>query len=211
MDAGTIRIVTFALAALVVVGYVLFIRWRIRVHRAREAQELERRAPSSTPSADAILARHDQHAGTTAPEPVRPAPTAAPESVPESTRDAAVELPPRAPNGAALTVVEATAGLVVPDGLAPHPDATPHPGALDRIAFVGDAVPVDTLREQIDDALVALGYEVTWTGEEGIARRQPDEVRITLHPVAVTAMIDGRPAFPYAPESSVVVDLWIAG
>ena len=113
--------------------------------------------------------------------------------------------------GAATTVLDAVVGISLPCDLVPHPDAAARPGAHDRVALITSAAPADAVRIELATALEDVGYEVRWDGDEGLATRPGTDLRVSLYDAPATADLGGKPAFPFAPAGSVVVDLWLPG
>ncbi len=215
MDADVIRAITFSAALVVLISYGVFVMWRVRVHRRRREAE-EGRATNDSLSSDATL------------RPTRPAPTvsdpppAAAEPVPhpptrpapEVNRDPTPPIEPAAPPppaspGRPATVLDAVQGIALPHDLVPHPDAAPRPAAVDRVALTGSMISEEDLIDGLTGALTDLDYEITWAEAEGLARKGPAELRVSVYTSPRTSLIDGVPAFPLAVEGAVVVDFWI--
>lgn len=214
MDASVIRTITFGIAFMVFVAYVIFVSWRVRVHRRRRAAE-EAGPTSSTMSSDAMLQRSAAPPQRTPGTATDQSPTVT-DGDPPKNADAAKPSPPLrgaeadGPAHQPATVLEAVQGISLPHDLVPHPDATARPGAVDRVALIGSMVEFETLRDGVDEALNAIGYEVIWDDSEGMARNGRAELRVNIYASARTAVFEGVAAFPLAGDGAVVVDFWIA-
>ena len=87
----------------------------------------------------------------------------------------------------------------------PRHDRRPWTASL----LTGSMISEEALIGGLDDALADLGYEVTWAEAEGLARKGPAELRVSVYTSPRIALIEGVPAFPLAAEGAVIVDFWI--
>lgn len=66
----------------------------------------------------------------------------------------------------------------------------------------------ETVGSALGEALEQIGYQVTrMGGNDAIAARGPDQIRVTVHGRPDTLLVGKKPAFPTAAADSVLVEL----
>jgi hypothetical protein len=179
----------YLLAGLVLVAYVLWVRTRWRAEKQQKADK------AAAAAAGSAALRSPPVISATA-EPPKP-PTSA--SVPPPL------LPAQPPSpGVARPVADAVRGITMPCNLAPIVDVPAIATAADRAAFVTSDAPFEVVSAALEAALQALGYQVGWVGDElAHAQRDADGIEISVR------RFPRSHGYTTAPESSVVVDMWI--
>lgn len=223
--------VFYALLAVVVALYAVFVGWRVRVHRGRRAlasgsspsrRGRGRGAPAEPLDNEARLARALEAAARIAGE----TPVHATNSPPPLTQPGAVSTERRPPAPAPhlpaadpvemerptgpATVAEMLQGIRLPADLAPLTTMASRPGAGDRVAFWTASTPAELAGPTFIDSLLAIGCTVARV-EPSLYTIERDAARAALlvHPDGRLATIDGAPAFPSVPESAVVIEIWL--
>jgi hypothetical protein len=198
-----ILVATWGAAVVVVLLYVLFVVWRVRVHR-------QRRTPKA---ADAATATHDDRLARALDAAARisgqtPQPTSAPTSTPVvHEAPLAPVAPPQAPS--LTSVAEVLAGIRLPNDLAPLTTMAPRVGAGDRVAFWTDEAGAEVVGPAFIDELRRIGCEVTQIDMMSFAATRDGTRAIVLfHPDGRLARIDDALAFPSVP-AAVVVEIWL--
>ena len=185
----------WALAGLVVALYVLFVVWRLRVERRKNAMQQD--STSSLSSTLARAAASALPAEPSAPRVDTPVATPAPPGATATTG-----APP-------ATVAEALAGISLPNDLAPLTSMAPRGGTGDRVAF-WTAVPVEVVGPAFGDELERLGYTISPLDADTLAaQRGAARLIAIIHPDGPRATIGGQRAFETVPELSTVIEVWI--
>lgn len=222
--------VFYALLAVVVALYAVFVGWRVRVHRGRRAlasassprRGRGRGAPAEPLDNEARLARALEAAARIAGE--TPVHATTPPSPPIRPSTVSAERRPPAPGphlpaadpvemeqaGGPTTVAEMLQGIRLPADLAPLTTMASRPGAGDRVAFWTASTPAELAGPTFIDSLLAIGCTVARV-EPSLYTIERDATRAALlvHPDGRLASIDGAPAFPSVPESAVVIEIWL--
>ena len=205
-----ILLATWLAAGVVVVFYVAFVVWRVRVHRRREGAKTKAEASTEAGAiADDRLARALDAAARIAG--ATPQPTSAPTSAPLSPSQPArfTPTPTPMPMPSLSSVAEVLMGIRLPNDLAPLTTMAPRAGARDRVAFWTD----DAGSEVVGPAFVAelrrIGCEVTQIDMTSFAITRDNTNAIAMfHADGRSARIDDVLAFPSVP-AAVVVEIWL--
>ena len=188
----------WALVALFIGLYILFVLWRLRVDRRRKAMQSGTGTDVGT-SVSSVLAR----AAWSAPRADTP-PGSAP-SGPASPSSPSSQ-PGPAPS---TTVAQALAGIALPHGLAPLTTMAPREGVLDRVAF-WTSVPAEIVGPAFGDELERLGYTVSPLDDTTLAAQRADaRLLAIIHPDGHRATIGQNRAFDSVPELATVIEIWI--
>ncbi len=192
------------LVGLVVAAYIWFVAWRVRAERRKKAAEAAAAAP-----AKAALRSSDLDPPVTSMP--APPPAARRASLPSRRASTApTSMSPVATQSGQRTVVQALTGIQLPADLVPLTTMAPRVGAGDRVAFWTDAAPVEVVGPAFAAELERLGYEVSARGVDTlVGERDGIHLIVVVHPDALLATIDDKPAFPSVPERAVVVEAWL--
>jgi hypothetical protein len=209
MDA--VLLATWAAVGVVVLLYILFIVWRVRVDRRKKAKPQDAAAATDEArlaralDAAARLASQEGGAAPTAPTTTAPAAPAPTISAPPS--DPPVLAPTRQPD----TVAELLAGIRLPRDLAPLTTMANRPGAADRVAFWTDRAGAEVVGPEFVDELERIGCEVTQLDVSLFAiNRDGGRANAMLYADGHNATIDGARAYPSVPANAFVVEIWLA-
>ena len=199
VDIGRMIIVAvWALVALFIGLYILFVVWRVRVDRRKKAMES---GSDTAPSVSSVIAR----AAWSAPPAEVP-----PDPAPSAPAPASTSTPPSPPGAAsATTVAQALAGIVLPNDLAPLTTVAPREGVIDRVAF-WTPVPAEVVGPAFGDELERLGYTVSPIDDSTLAAQRVDARLVAaIHSDGHRAMIGQARAFESVPELATVIEIWI--
>jgi hypothetical protein len=215
MDA--VLLATWAAVGVVVLLYILFIVWRVRVDRRKKAKPQDAAAATDEArlaralDAAARLASQEGGAAPTAPT------TTAPAAAPAPTISAPpISAPPSAPPVLAPTrqpdtVAQLLAGIRLPRDLAPLTTMANRPGAGDRVAFWTDRAGAEVVGPEFVDELERIGCEVTQLDVSLFAiNRDGGRANAMLYADGHNATIDGARAYPSVPANAFVVEIWLA-
>jgi hypothetical protein len=201
-----ILLATWLAAGVVVVLYVLFVIWRLRVHRRRKSPKRTEEVTTDDRLARALDAA--ARISGQAPQPLLP--PAHPDAVPTSstgTEPTSVGAPARRAPG---TVADLLKGIRLPHELAPLTTMAPRAGAGDRVAFWTDLAGAENVGPAFVDELRRIGCEVTQIDVTSFAVIRDDMRALAMfHPDGRAARIDDSIAFPSVP-ASVVVEIWLS-
>ena len=190
----------WALVALFIGLYILFVVWRLRVERRKKAPLLDTGSTGS--SVSSVIARAAE-SGLPRDVPLPPTSRVA-EARPSPAGSASSAASP-----GALSVAEALSGISLPNDLAPLTTMAPREGVADRVAF-WSAVPVEVVGPAFGDELERLGYIVSPLDETTLAAQRGNTRLVAIiHPDGHRATIGQARAFESVPELATVIEVWI--